>query len=250
MAYSLRWLDHGSQVFSDCEPPLWMNPPSSAIAQVAKLELLREPSPGRVVLPHGVVPRGRTEAWIADAPTPRSPDAAAAVETDDESGEGTALGCRRLSTRGARSYGLGRPCRWTWRWRSVTAGAMSADHPTLAPTSTDVVTVELPRDAEHHDGPSHCCGYRPQTGPSSHRRRRVVIRSARSSRCARSTPGATLARQRCRKPPSPGQSKTPADRSSARVSGVIVTITRVAPTGVDPVTSRFSVVCAGLVGAC
>lgn len=42
-------------------------------AQVAKLELLHELAPWRMVLPHGVVPRGRTEAWIADAPLPRLP---------------------------------------------------------------------------------------------------------------------------------------------------------------------------------
>lgn len=39
-----------------------------------------------------------------------------------------------------------------------------------------------------------------------------------------------------------GKAKPPRCRSYAGVSGVIVTITLVAPTGVDPVTSRFSVV--------
>ena len=38
-----------------------------------------------------------------------------------------------------------------------------------------------------------------------------------------------------------GKAKPPRCRSYARVSGVIVTITRVAPTGIDPVTFRFSV---------
>ena len=42
--------------------------------------------------------------------------------------------------------------------------------------------------------------------------------------------------------PNQGKAKPPRCRSYARVSGVIVMITLVAPTGVDPVTSRFSVV--------
>ncbi len=40
-------------------------------AQVAKGEVLEALAPWRLVLPHGLLPRGRTEAWIADAPLPK-----------------------------------------------------------------------------------------------------------------------------------------------------------------------------------
>jgi hypothetical protein len=45
------------------------------------------------------------------------------------------------------------------------------------------------------------------------------------------------------------KTKPPRCRSYARVSGVIVTITLVAPTGIDPVTFRFSVGFGGAAGA-
>lgn len=40
-------------------------------AQVAKGELLEALTPWRLVLPQGLIPRGRTEAWISDAPLPQ-----------------------------------------------------------------------------------------------------------------------------------------------------------------------------------
>lgn len=40
-------------------------------AQVAKGELLEALAPWRLVLPQGLIPRGRTEAWISDAPMPK-----------------------------------------------------------------------------------------------------------------------------------------------------------------------------------
>ena len=71
-------------------------------------------------------------------------------------------------------------------------------------------------------GPDEC-GSRHDAGTSSAGRRFASLRSLRNRR-------------------RPEKAKPPRCRSYARVSGVIVTITLVAPTGVDPVTSRFSVV--------
>ena len=45
--------------------------PNRFAAQVAKGELLEQVAAWRVVLPHGTLPRGRTEAWLADAPRRR-----------------------------------------------------------------------------------------------------------------------------------------------------------------------------------
>ena len=80
-------------------------------------------------------------------------------------------------------------------------------------------------------------------GDSSNLPRPRLVRAA--AFCVRSAGrhrlGRPVGRAAQRISPHQDKAKPPRCRSYARVSGVIVTITLVAPTGVDPVTSRFSV---------